>query len=365
MNRKSVVLAMSGGVDSSVAAYLLKSEGYSVIGITFKVLPKSSCGKQSRKSYCSSDATDDARQVCQKLGIPHYVIDCAKEFKKKIIVKFLDSYKRGLTPNPCITCNERIKFPLLLKKAGEFNTRYISTGHHARCGYNRKIKRFTVKIGKDRQKDQSYVLFGLNQDILSRLILPVGDFTKDEIRSVAKKLNLKSFHREESQEICFVADNDLDKFLKKNLKKDIKPGYIKEKTGKVLGRHYGTCFYTIGQRRGLRIAYGKPIYVTDINHRTGDIVIGDYSDTLRKRVNIKEACWAIPLKPKQKRLKVDVKIRYRHDKAKAVLNIFSPGRCEVIFAKPQNAPTPGQAAVFYKNNAVIGGGWIARHKDKI
>jgi len=360
MNRKSVVLAMSGGVDSSVAAYLLKSEGYSVIGITFKAWPKSGCGKQSRKSCCSSDAINDAQQVCRKLDIPHYVIDCAKEFKKKVIVKFLDSYKRGLTPNPCIICNERIKFPLLLKKAKEFNARYISTGHHASCVYNRRIERLTIKIGKDRQKDQSYVLFGLNQDILSRLILPVGAFAKDEIRSIAKKLNFKSFHREESQEICFVADNDLNKFLKKNLKKDIRPGYIREKTGKVLARHHGTCFYTIGQRRGLRIAYGAPIYVTDINHRTGDIIIGDYNDTLRRSINIKEVHWTMPLRPTQKKLKADVKIRYRHDKAKAILNISSPRRCEVVFEKPQNAPTPGQAAVFYKNNAVIGGGWITR-----
>jgi tRNA-specific 2-thiouridylase len=360
MDRKFVVLAMSGGVDSSVAAYLLKEKGYSVIGITFKVLPKPGCGKQSRKSCYLSDAADDARQVCQRLGIPHYAIDCAKEFKKKVIVRFLDSYKRGLTPNPCIICNQEIKFPLLLKKAKEFNARYISTGHYASCVYNRRIERFTIKEGKDRQKDQSYLLFGLNQDILSRLILPVGDFTKDEILSIAKRLNFKSFHRQESQEICFVADKGLDKFLKKNLKKDVKPGYIREKTGKVLGRHYGTCFYTIGQRRGLRIAYGKPIYATDIDHRTGDITVGDYNDTLRRSVNVKEVCWAILLKPKQKRLKANVKIRYKHDKARATLNISSPRRCEVVFEKPQNAPTPGQAAVFYKNNAIIGGGWITK-----
>jgi len=358
MNKKSVLLAMSGGVDSSVAAYLLKKKGYSVTGVTFKVWPKSNRGKEVLKNYYSSDVLRDARQACRKLDIPHYVIDCAKEFKKKVITPFIDSYKRSLTPNPCITCNERIKFPLLLKKAKETNARYISTGHYARCGYNKRIEQFLIKEGKDKQKDQSYVLLGLNQDILSRLILPIGDFKKEEIRLIAEELGLMSLHKKESQEICFVEDNDLAEFLRKNLRKHIQPGYIKDKTGKILSQHSGTCFYTIGQRKGLRIPYGSPIYVTDINYKTGDVIIGDYNDTLKRRVNLARVHWTIPLKPTQAVLRAKVKIRYRHDKAEALLNILSSRSCEVVFTKPQNAPTPGQAAVFYKNNAVIGGGWI-------
>jgi tRNA-uridine 2-sulfurtransferase len=350
---------MSGGVDSSVAAYLLQKKGFSVIGLTFKLWTGNECSTHQRKGCCSTDSINDAKSVCAKLGIPHYVMDYADEFKQKVVDSFLDSYKKYLTPNPCIMCNKYIKFPILSKKAKELGVHYIATGHHAVCAYSRGFRRFCIKQAKDTKKDQSYVLFNLGQDILCNLIFPVGSFNKDRIRSIAKKLGLKSYYRQESQEICFVADNDLPGFLKSQLKKHVKPGCIKDKAGKILSQHDGTCFFTIGQRRGLKIPYGKPIYVTDIDQKTGDIIIGEYNDTLQSNILVKDITWTIPLECIKTIKNITVKIRYKHDKAKAALDIEKDDVCEVIFKTPQSAPTPGQAAVFYKGNTVIGGGWIA------
>jgi len=349
---------MSGGVDSSVAAYLLKKRGYTVMGITFKLWQGSECKDEKRKSCCSADSIRDAKDACAKLKIPHYVIDYAKQFKTKVIDNFLDNYKRGLTPNPCIICNEKIKFPFLLEQAKALGADYIATGHYAKCCYNIKSRRFLIKEARDKNKDQSYVLFSLTQGILSHLMLPVGYYNKDAIRSIAKKLKLNSYKRQESQEICFVADDDLKKFLKENLKSSIKSGRIKDEKGKVLAHHPGACFYTIGQRRGLRIPYGKPIYVVNINPKTGDITVGDYAATLKRTIKVRDVRWSSLPDKGQQYLNAKVKIRYKHEKAKAELNILSSKTCEVTFLKPQNAPTPGQAAVFYKNNTVIGGGWI-------
>lgn len=360
MNRESVVVAMSGGVDSSVTAYLLKEKGYSVTGVTFKLLPNSFYKSGTVRNNRFPNTANNARHACEKIGIPHHVVDCAKDFKRKVIDDFLDSYRKGLTPNPCIICNNRIKFPLLLRTAQRSKAQYIATGHYARCVYNREAERFVIKDGKDKQKNQSYVLFGLNQKKLSKLILPLGSFSKEKVRALAKRLKLGSLDSRESQEICFVLDDDLPKFLRNNLGSAIREGRIKDMRAVVLGSHCGTCFYTIGQRRGLRIPYGKPIYVVDINHKAGDITVGSHKDILRKRIRVKDVQWSLPLQNNQKRLNVKVKIRYRNRKAKAVLNILSPKTCEAVFAVSQSAPAPGQAAVFYKGDTVIGGGWITK-----
>jgi len=358
MINKTVLLAMSGGVDSSVAAYLLKSKGYNVIGVTFKLWQGSDCSDHERKSCCSSDSIEDAKEACAKFGIPHYVIDYAEQFKAEVIDRFLDAYKKGLTPNPCIICNEKIKFPLLLKQAKVLGAAYIATGHYAKCCYSIKSRGFLIKEAVDKNKDQSYVLFSLTQAVLSRLKLPVGNYKKDKIRSIAKKLKLDSYKREESQEICFVKDDDLKKFLKENLKNSIKPGRVKDENGKILAEHPGTCFYTIGQRRGLRIPYGKPIYVIEINLKTGDIIVGHHPATLKRAIKVRDVKWNIPLAKNRKYLNAEVKIRYKHEKAKARLKILSSKACEITFLQPQSGPTPGQAAVFYDKDKVIGGGWI-------
>ncbi len=359
MNKKSVALAMSGGVDSSAAAFLLKKKGYSVTGVTFDFKPNSILKAKHSDDFLSNVASD-SKKTCKRLNIPHYVVDCAEKFDKEVIQQFIKSYKKGLTPNPCVICNQKIKFPLLLKTARKLKIQYIATGHYAKCAYDKKKGCFVVRDAKDSRKNQSYVLFGLKQDVLSKLILPLGNITKKEVYSVSKREKLSAVHRKESQEICFVEDNDLNRFLENNLAGSIRHGLIKDKEGNILGEHKGTCFYTIGQRKGLRIPYGKPIYVTDIIHKRGDIIAGLYKDTLRKSIKVRNINWIVPLKKNKKKLKVHVKIRYRNRKSQARLTITSPSSCEVIFKRPQSAPAPGQAAVFYRRQTVLGGGWITK-----
>lgn len=355
---------MSGGVDSSVAAYLLQRKGYAVIGVTFKLWQDSACKDQKPKDCCSFDSIKDAKELCGKLGIAHYVLDCAKEFKAEVIDGFLDCYKKGLTPNPCIICNKKIKFPLLLEMANSLGVDYIATGHYAKCKYSRKLRTFIISEGSDKKKDQSYVLFPLSQKALSRLKLPLGGYKKNAVRLIAKKLKINAYNRKESQEICFIKDDNLKRFLQENLGSSIKKGPIKDINGRILSAHEGTCFFTIGQRRGLRIPYGSPIYVADINPETAEITVGNYSDTLKKYAHVKGVNWIIN-PGKAKFLKgVKVQIRYKHKKARADINIDSRNNVSVTFKKPQSAPTPGQAAVFYKNSTVIGGGWIAKGLNK-
>ncbi|MFA5068562.1 MAG: tRNA 2-thiouridine(34) synthase MnmA [Candidatus Omnitrophota bacterium] len=355
MRNKTVVLAMSGGVDSSVAAYILRKQGLFVIGITMGLLGAREEGPDTNGFPSSLEA---ARESCSRVGIPHYFIDCSKRFETDVIGRFIDSYRRGETPNPCIVCNEAMKFPVLIEQARRFNADYIATGHYARCRYGLRQGRFFIKEAKDKDKDQSYVLFCLGQDVLSRLKLPVGDYKKSDIYSIAKRLGLSALYNDESQEICFVQDNDLKRFLRDRLGGMVVKGIVKDAMGKKLSSHEGTCFFTIGQRRGIGVAYGSPIYVTDIDHKTGDITVGNYDDTLRQSLRVKNAVYTMPVAKLQKNTHVYVKIRYKHPKARAVLKIEQGGNALVYFKKPQNAPTPGQAAVFYKGDLVIGGGWI-------
>lgn len=355
--KQRIVVAMSGGVDSSVAAALLKDEGYEVIGITMQLWPKEDCGAHGDKSCCSLEGIRDARYVAEKLGIPFYVVDFHKEFKKSVIDYFVLQYSKGLTPNPCIVCNEKIKFGVLMDKAKELGADLVATGHYTISFYDQKLNRFILKESVDKSKDQSYVLFGLSQKQLSHVRFPIGEFTKDKVRNIARDLKLEFVHsKKDSQEICFVED-DYNKYLTKKAKIKITPGPILDKNGEVLGKHKGTPFYTIGQRHGLGIAHKEPLYVIMIDVAKNIITVGTKKDVFKKELVADNLNWVLFDKPNDN-FRAKAKIRYKHKKADATISVIGKDTVKVTFDEPQEAPTPGQAVVFYDEEIVVGGGWI-------
>lgn len=326
---KRVVVAMSGGVDSSVAAALLKKQGFDVVGVFMKFLSKDN-------KCCSSDSERMARLVAKRLDIPFYVLNFEKEFKKKVIDYFIAEHRKGRTPNPCVVCNKEIKFGLLIKKALSLKADYIATGHYA-------INDDGLFMAKDKNKDQSYFLWQLDKNILKRVLFPIGNYTKDEVRKLARKFKLATAEAKESQEICFV--NGLNTFLQRHLKN--KPGNFIDKKGNILGRHQGLWFYTIGQRKGINLSQG-PYYVISKNLKNNTITISkDKNDLLKNSLSLKNINWL------SKKLPIRVKIRYRSDFAPATIT----GKV-LKFNKSQRAVTPGQSAVFYKGKELIGGGII-------
>jgi tRNA-specific 2-thiouridylase len=353
------VVAMSGGVDSSVAAWLLKDRGYDVSGITMNLfsLPKEMCRSEDLRSCCGRKAIEDAHRVAVHLGIPHFVADFRKEFEAAVIADFAREYGRGRTPNPCIRCNERIKFGLFLQRAKRLGADFVATGHHARVSRDSADGRFLIKKGRDRAKDQSYFLYRLNQVQLSRVLMPVGDFTKTEVREMARSRGLPVAQKKESQETCFAPLGDYPEFLDWRAPWAFLPGPIKDLAGRVLGEHKGIGNYTVGQRRGLGISAPRPFYVVAIDAPRNAIIIGKEKDLYRKKLlasNIRLISG--------ERLEVPVivraKIRYRHREAKALVIPVSPRRARVEFERPQRAITPGQSVVFYRRDVVIGGGII-------
>ncbi len=337
---------MSGGVDSSVAAALLCAGGFDVTGVFMKFWKDGQAGKNR---CCSAESEKLARLTAKKIGIPFYVVNAEKEFKKKVVDYFLNEYKKGRTPNPCVVCNKEIKFGFLLEKAFSLGADYIATGHYANIKDGRLLK------GKDKQKDQSYFLCQLDQKQISRILFPVGNYTKPQVRALAKKFGLPSAKTEESQEICFVqhATND---FLKKYLK--TKPGKITDKAGKILGRHNGLWFYTIGQRRGLGVNQG-PYFVVSKDFKKNILAVSkNKKDLLSREFTAEKVNWVFGREPKTP-AKAEVKIRYRHKPAKAVIAKIQKGKYKISFEKPQLAVTPGQSAVFYRGKELLGGGAIA------
>lgn len=353
-----VVVGMSGGVDSSLAAALLKKDGYDVIGMTFRMWPKEECGESSKRACCSLEAVTRARAVSEDLGIPYYVVDFSADFKKHVIDYFCSEYLKGLTPNPCVICNQKIKFGCMLDKARSLDASYVATGHYAGIDKDKVSGRYLLKEGADKSKDQSYFLFNLSQTQLKHAIFPLGALTKVKARILAKKMKVRTYNTISSQDICFVRDLNYAEYIKKKTGVDMKPGEIVDKNGKRLGSHKGIASYTIGQRRGLGIAHAEPLYVTALDIKNNRVVVGVRADLMKKTVIADRFNW-ISVGGIDKPMKVMAKIRYNHKKAKAIVTAIGAGAVKVDFAEPQSAPTPGQALVLYDKDIVIGGGWIS------
>jgi len=354
---------MSGGVDSSVAAALLKNDSYDVVGLTMHLWDYAAVGGNvfRESSCCSVETANDARTVCHNLGIPHYVIDVRDAFEKSVISNFSQEYLNGRTPNPCILCNSEMKWKVLLDKADELGYYYFATGHYARVEFNKKSGRYLLLRGIDSTKDQAYALWRLTQRQLERTLFPLGNYSKIEIRKLANELNLKTKDKKESQEICFVPDDDYSRFLKQrfpDLKNKLAVGEIVDQQDNVLGFHKGFPFYTIGQRKGLGIAVGKPVYVTKIDAELNRIYVGDREDLESKGLIANETNW-IAVEDLKSSKKVNVKIRY-NDSGKAATIYPDPDGVKVIFETYHQAVTPGQSVVFFDDDVVVGGGVIER-----
>jgi tRNA-specific 2-thiouridylase len=341
-----VLVAMSGGVDSSVAAAILKDQGYDVIGMTMQLWRKGSREKIA-----------DAKRVSSMLGIPHYTLKMEKLFEKKVVRNFVDEYCRGRTPNPCIKCNEHIKFEALMAAADKLRADYVATGHYAKI--NVEQCRYSLLKGDDRTKDQSYVLYTLDQKKLARVLFPLGGLTKKDVRAMAKKLKLPVADKEESQDICFIPDNDYGAFIKGKIGDKVKEGAIINCKGRILGRHSGIIHYTIGQRRGLGISSPEPLYVTAIDSGKNRIIVGGRKEVLGKELVAEDVRYVSEEAPRGK-FAVNARIRYNAKEAPATVIQLRGSRCRVAFKTPQNAITPGQSVVFYKGDEVLGGGIIEK-----
>jgi tRNA-specific 2-thiouridylase len=347
---------MSGGVDSSTTAWLLKEEGYEVIGATMCIgTMERAQGGAAR--CCGLADIEDARRVALQLEIPFYVFYLRDEFERDVIEYFCGEYAKGRTPNPCILCNEKLKFGSFLQKALDLGAEYISTGHYARLEFNESRKQYFLKKGVDRRKDQSYVLFSLSQNQLRYLLFPLGDFRKEEVRRRAFQLGLRVHDKPESQEVCFIHETSYHAFLQERLRESIEPGPIVDQKGNVLGRHKGIPFYTIGQRRGLRLAKGKPLYVIGIDRKRNALMVGEEKEVYGDTFIVSSVNW-INSREVTSSFTAQVKIRYNHPGSEAVISSKGKGEVQVEFEAPQKAITPGQAAVFYDGETVIGGGWI-------
>lgn len=351
-----VVTAMSGGVDSSVAAALLKEQGHDVIGVTMQLWPRDAEGNGSG-GCCGLEAIEDARRVAYKLGIPHYVMDFRDIFARRVIDDFCREYSRGRTPNPCILCNRYIKYDALLERAAKLGADFVATGHHARV--ERDSECTLLKKGADAHKDQSYFLGQLTREQLKHALFPVGHLTKDRVRKIAAELGLPVATRPESQEICFIPDDDYAGFLQDYLPQASQPGPITDEGGNILGEHHGIMAYTVGQRRGLGIAAAEPLYVTAILPESNTIMVGNKERTYGTELVATDINWLAVDRPEHP-IRINAKIRYRHPEAEATVSPIDDNNIYVKFNEPQMAITPGQAVVFYDGDTVIGGGTIQR-----
>ncbi|MEW6061941.1 MAG: tRNA 2-thiouridine(34) synthase MnmA [Bacteroidota bacterium] len=365
-NNKTVVLGMSGGVDSSVCAALLIEQGYQVIGITIKTYNYDDVGGtiEGDKSCCSLDGINDARIIAAKFGFPHYVVDFSEVFGRTVIDNFIDEYMLGRTPNPCVICNRKIKWEELIRKGMQLGAGYVAMGHYARVRFDENTKRYVVSKGKDTRKDQSYMLWNVTQESLSRTIFPIGDLTKEEVRAIGRTYGLKNAAKKESFEICFITDNNYERFLKHKLpqlEQQVAGGPI-VMNGEVIGEHQGFPFYTIGKRKGLGIAHQEPLYVTSIDYKENKVVVGHekdlyHSGLFASKLNLIKFDHLFGGK------ELTVKIRYKDVDEPALVTQLDgsgdgEGRIKVEFKNPKRAITPGQSVVFYDGDDLVGGAII-------
>lgn len=358
--RKRVVVAMSGGVDSSVCAALLHDQGYDCIGVTMKLWDGPEASEGHRKTCCTLDDVSDARRVAGQLGIPFYVANFKEPFAQHVIDDFISSYEQGYTPNPCAQCNRHLKFAALQRRAQQLGADCVATGHYARVERS-NAGRYRIRRGRDSEKDQSYFLFDLSQDQLAHAMFPLGNYAKGEVRDLALRFGLKVAAKSESQEICFIPDGDYRTFIRPRLgAQAMRSGPIVDTSGNVLGEHQGLPFYTVGQRRGLGVAGPRPLHVVSIDTADNTLVVGTRDEATRGHFVVERLNWMRT--PPERLLRTAVQVRYRHQPVPATVHPLGETQAEVLLDDPQFAIAPGQAAVFYDGDAVIGGGWIARHE---
>lgn len=352
---KKAIIAMSGGVDSSLAAKLTVDKGFECVGCTMKLYQNEDVGIDNSRTCCSLDDVEDAKSVAYKLGMPFYVFNFTEEFRNTVIKKFIESYENGITPNPCIDCNRYMKFDKLYERAKSLGCDYIVTGHYAQI--EEKDGKFVLKKAVDLSKDQSYVLYTMTQEQLSHTMLPLGNMQKTEVRALAEQNGFINADKPDSQDICFVPDGDYAKVIELQTGKKSICGNFIDKEGKILGKNKGVIHYTIGQRKGLGISSSEPLYVCKICHKTGDVILGRNSDLFTCDLDAVDFNWISGEVPTQK-IRCKAKVRYRHTEQWATVIPTGEKSVHIVFDEPQRAITPGQAVVIYDNDIVLGGGTI-------